>query len=104
MIANDELEKTEQIKLGYVDVKIGLHKKMDEYKANYNDELTFLYEEEKNKEEIKDLKEKQKQLKAKIKDSGAIHDNLKQKIIQLTGPFVNFSYILSYSYFSTRFL
>ena len=92
--ASEELEKAEQTKLGHIDVKVDLHKKMDEYKANYNDELQLFYEEEKNKEEIKDLKEKQKELKAKIKDSGAIREELKQEIIELNGKFENFNHMM----------
>jgi len=67
----------------HVKTKIELHEKMDEYKNNYPDELQLFYEEEKNKQEIEQLKEKAETLKADLKEANFERVNTRKDLIQL---------------------
>lgn len=78
-----ELQKQKELKTEHIKVKIGLHKRMDEYKENYPDELQLFYEEEKNKEEIRQLKEKQKTLKAQLKEANSQREVVREEIVKL---------------------
>ena len=75
----------------HIAVKIDLHKKMDEYKSNYPDELQLFYEEEKNKEEIKQLKEKQTKLKEQLKESNISREQVREEVCQLNDKISEFN-------------
>jgi chromosome segregation ATPase len=80
---DQELRELRKVKNEYIQIKIGLHQKMDEYKTNYPDELQLFYEEEKNKEEIKQLKDKQKTLKAELREANEKREIVRNEIVKL---------------------
>lgn len=78
-----QLEDQRGIRDDLVQIKIQLHKKMDEYKNNYPDELQLFYEEEKNKQEIEELKSKAKALKEELGDSNFQREVVREEIVKI---------------------
>lgn len=78
-----QLTQTETEREGLVNSKIELHKKMDEYKAQYPDELQLFYEEERNKQELEQLRQEIKELKSKLKRTGSKRTGIKEEAMKL---------------------
>jgi hypothetical protein len=76
-------EEQKEIRDDLVQLKIQLHKKMDEYKNNYPDELQLFYEEEKNKQEIEELKNKAKVLKEELGDNNFQREVVREEVVKI---------------------
>jgi len=79
----EQLEEEKIIKKQHVQVKIELHKKMNEYKEKFADELQLFYEEEKNKEEVREIKERQKMLKVDLREANDRRELVRNELISL---------------------
>lgn len=81
--AQADLEAQKAARSELIEQKLALHKKMDEYKANYPDELLLFYEEEKNKAEVDQLRQRQAQLKGLLRDANGKRDAVRDEIFKL---------------------
>lgn len=80
---HEDFQTQKEVRNNLIEDKIELHKTMDKYNANYPDEVVLFHEEEKNKKEIKELQNKQADLKVLLSEANSKREVIRDEMIKL---------------------